>query len=74
MDGVSNPMIGGQYYRTPSIPQISYIPTDSQQQQQQQSYFINPTLPLNNRVPSRPLIATVDFNDDVSQQPDFSVS
>ncbi|CAF1380954.1 unnamed protein product [Rotaria magnacalcarata] len=62
MDGVSNPMIGGQYYRTPSIPQISYIPTDSQQQQQQQSYFINPTLPLNNRVPSRPLIATVDFN------------
>ncbi|CAF2085140.1 unnamed protein product [Rotaria magnacalcarata] len=46
MDGVSNPMIGGQYYRTPSIPQISYIPTDSQQQQQQQSYAPSPSKPI----------------------------
>ncbi|CAF4252709.1 unnamed protein product [Rotaria socialis] len=100
MDSASNPMIGGQYYRTPSIPQVSYIPNGSQEQQSYYSnalvpilsvptmnvvspsnnmnnpdvLFINPALPLNNRVPSRPLIATVDFNDDVSQQPDFSIS
>ncbi|CAM4923448.1 unnamed protein product [Rotaria socialis] len=100
MDSAINPMIGGQYYRTPSIPQVSYIPNGSQEQQSYYSnalvpilsvptmnvvspsnnmnnpdvLFINPALPLNNRVPSRPLIATVDFNDDVSQQPDFSIS
>ncbi|CAM2712279.1 unnamed protein product [Rotaria socialis] len=88
MDSAINPMIGGQYYRTPSIPQVSYIPNGSQEQQSYYSnalvpilsvptmnvvspsnnmnnpdvLFINPALPLNNRVPSRPLIATVDFN------------
>ncbi|CAF4952184.1 unnamed protein product [Rotaria socialis] len=97
MDSASNPMIGGQYYRTPSIPQVSYIPNGSQEQQSYYSnalvpilsvptmnvvspsnnmnnpdvLFINPALPLNNRVPSRPLIATVDFNSTLAA-PDFT--
>ncbi|CAF3641455.1 unnamed protein product [Rotaria socialis] len=43
MDSASNPMIGGQYYRTPSIPQVSYIPNGSQEQQ---SYYSNALVPI----------------------------
>ncbi|CAF3513359.1 unnamed protein product, partial [Rotaria socialis] len=39
MDSAINPMIGGQYYRTPSIPQVSYIPTVPRQRFYTGSYY-----------------------------------
>ncbi|CAF3156003.1 unnamed protein product [Rotaria sp. Silwood2] len=51
----SSPMIGGQYYRSPSISQI---PTVSQQQ----PYIIDSSASTSNRIPSPPLIGTIDIS------------
>ncbi|CAF3866732.1 unnamed protein product [Rotaria sordida] len=92
MNSISSPMIGGQYFRSPSISQI---PTVSQQQQPYyQSPFspemsmptmnvaqpsnidgtvdvsiIDPSASTDNRIPSSPLIGTIDINEIVGRQP-----
>ncbi|CAF4677510.1 unnamed protein product, partial [Rotaria sp. Silwood1] len=87
----SSPMIGGQYYRSPSISQI---PTGIQQQPYYESpvdsgmsmptmdvaqsnnivgavdvSIIDSSLSTSNRVPSPPLIATIDISETVGRQP-----
>ncbi|CAF1076014.1 unnamed protein product [Rotaria sordida] len=92
MNSISSPMIGGQYFRSPSISQI---PTVSQQQQPYyQSPFspgmsmptmnvaqpsnidgtvdvsiIDPSASTDNRIPSSPLIGTIDINEIIGRQP-----
>ncbi|CAF4965306.1 unnamed protein product, partial [Rotaria sp. Silwood1] len=87
----SSPMIGGQYYRSPSISQI---PTGIQQQPYYESpvdsgmsmptmdvaqsnnivgavdvSIIDSSVSTSNRIPSPPLIATIDINETVGRQP-----
>ncbi|CAF4885145.1 unnamed protein product, partial [Rotaria magnacalcarata] len=59
MDGVSNPMIGGQYYRTPSIPQVSYIPAVPIQRSYIGSYYA-PEISVP-AVPSDSIVGTVNI-------------
>ncbi|CAF2189133.1 unnamed protein product [Rotaria magnacalcarata] len=59
MDGVSNPMIGGQYYRTPSIPQVSYIPTVPIQRSYIGSYYA-PEISVP-AIPSDSIVGTVNI-------------
>ncbi|CAF1246783.1 unnamed protein product [Adineta steineri] len=52
IDSGSSGRIGGQYYRSPDVPQLPFIPTESQDP----LYVINPKGPAENQIPSTSLL------------------